>query len=244
MTAQDIANLMDELAARKKFRKALFIADTCQAFTLFDKLTTPNVYALGTSLRGENAYAHHSDVELGLSVIERWTHGFMTQYKRRPFHPVTTTLHDLMVQPFEGKTPLGAHVGVLGNFRDLLLHEFFGSPSRAKSPNTNQKVSQQRPVLPLPKQSITAVVSPPTENVISLTTETCTSSDTTKSEEESPNSQKDESSTLSHQFEPTDLSFGLLVGGLIVLVVSASQFGKSIDDDVQEENAHPNEKIS
>ena len=95
MTAQDIANLMDELAARKKFRKALFIADTCQAFTLFDKVKTPNVYALGTSLRGENAYAHHSDVELGISVIERWTHGFSTQYKKRPFHPATTTLYDV-----------------------------------------------------------------------------------------------------------------------------------------------------
>ena len=58
--AQDIANLMDRMYEEKKFGTALFIADTCQAFTLFDKVTTPNVLALGTSLIGESAYAHHS----------------------------------------------------------------------------------------------------------------------------------------------------------------------------------------
>lgn len=59
LTAQDIANLMERLYRERKFKQALFLADTCQAFTLFDKITTPNVLALGTSLRGENAYAHH-----------------------------------------------------------------------------------------------------------------------------------------------------------------------------------------
>lgn len=66
LTAQDIANLMERLYKGGKFKQALFLADTCQAFTLFDKITTPNVLALGTSLRGENAYAHHvSAVILG-----------------------------------------------------------------------------------------------------------------------------------------------------------------------------------
>lgn len=60
LTSQDIATIMDLLYENKKFDQALFIADTCQAFTLFDKLSTPNVLALGTSLRDQNAYAHHS----------------------------------------------------------------------------------------------------------------------------------------------------------------------------------------
>lgn len=59
MTAQDVSNLMDKLYEEKKFRKALFIAETCQAFTMFDKITTPNVMALGTSLIDESAYSHH-----------------------------------------------------------------------------------------------------------------------------------------------------------------------------------------
>ena len=66
--AQDIANLMDKLHESKKFGTALFIADTCQAFTLFDKVTTPNVMALGTSLIDESAYAHHSKWYLFISL--------------------------------------------------------------------------------------------------------------------------------------------------------------------------------
>lgn len=61
---------MDKLYEDKKFAKALFIADTCQAFTLFDKVTTPNVMALGTSLIDESAYAHHS--EFKFLVVTFW----------------------------------------------------------------------------------------------------------------------------------------------------------------------------
>jgi GPI-anchor transamidase subunit K len=42
-----------------RYDELLFLADTCQAFTLFDKVTAPNVLALGTSLKDQNAYAHH-----------------------------------------------------------------------------------------------------------------------------------------------------------------------------------------
>eukprot|EP00934_Nitzschia_sp_Nitz4_P004583 Nitzschia sp. Nitz4//scaffold45_size130396//70785//71786//NITZ4_003454-RA/size130396-processed-gene-0.219-mRNA-1//-1//CDS//3329552413//4573//frame0 len=139
VTAQDISNLLDEMQNRRRFNKLLFIADTCQAFTLFDKVTTPNVYALGTSLRDENAYAHHSDTALGLSVIERWTHGFLTQYRKRNIHPSKTTLHDLMVAPFEGKAPLGAHVGVKGDFKELLLRDFFGTKILQAKSQSNQQ---------------------------------------------------------------------------------------------------------
>ncbi len=231
ITAQDIANLMEELAARKKFRKVLFIADTCQAFTLFDKVTTPHVYALGTSLKNENAYAHHSDIDLGLAVIERWTYGFLNQYRKRSIHPATTTLHELMVAPFEGKTPLGANVGVMGNFEELRLHEFFGKPSRAKQAlkKTSGPAENKIKVFVMPP-SPQSTISPKRINVNSGKKTVSTGSSNLK-EEESPSIQLDELSTLSHAFEPTDYSFGLLVGGLILLVASASRYGKGSDDD-------------
>jgi GPI-anchor transamidase subunit K len=62
LTAHDIANVLERMHTQKRYHQLLFIADTCQAFTLFDKLSTtktPNVLALGSSLRGQNAYAHH-----------------------------------------------------------------------------------------------------------------------------------------------------------------------------------------
>lgn len=144
ITSQDIANLMDKLEANEKFGKALLIADTCQAFTLFDKLKTPNVLSLGTSLRGENAYAHHSDHVLGLSVIERWTNGFINQYSRST--SPKSTLNDLMVAPFPDKSVLGAHVGIKENairFKDVLASDFFGPRKKTKqqAPKTSKSKS-------------------------------------------------------------------------------------------------------
>lgn len=243
MTAQDIANLMEELARRKKFRKALFIADTCQAFTLFDKVTTPNVYALGTSLRDENAYAHHSDRQLGLAVIERWSHGFIEQYKKREIHPASTTLYDLMVKPFEGKI-LGADIGVLGDFRRLFFHDFFGKSSiieqkiaAAKASSSDTPSSEQIPVVvavhPSPQSTTVSPKRASREELSQSTTPTRTSS-RTKTGDVAPPEGKGQAGLqpgAPPSLEPTDYSFGILVGGLIVLVVSASQFGKSNDDD-------------
>lgn len=78
ITAQEIARIFKEMHSNKRYKEMLFIADTCQAFTLGDELSkVPNVYFVGSSLRGENSYAHHSDATIGLSAIERYTHAIV-----------------------------------------------------------------------------------------------------------------------------------------------------------------------
>lgn len=78
ITAKQIARVFQQMHDMKRYKEILFIADTCQAFTLGDALGgVPNVYMVGSSLRGENSYAHHSDAILGLSVIERYTHALV-----------------------------------------------------------------------------------------------------------------------------------------------------------------------
>jgi phosphatidylinositol glycan class K len=62
LMADDIAAVLEKMHIRQAYRQVLFIADTCQAFTLADKISAPNVYALGTSLRGELAAEHHGFV--------------------------------------------------------------------------------------------------------------------------------------------------------------------------------------
>jgi phosphatidylinositol glycan class K len=59
LTAQDISNMLQKMYDLGLYKQIVFVADTCQAFTLFDKVTAPNVLTLGTSLKNENAYAHH-----------------------------------------------------------------------------------------------------------------------------------------------------------------------------------------
>jgi phosphatidylinositol glycan class K len=153
LTAQDIANLLDEMHIRQRYKRVLFLADTCQAFTLADKIKAPNVVALGSSLRGENAYAHHSDQDLGLSVIERWTYGMTEYYYKKA--TAKSTLKEILVDPFEGANnkqkamnsgrSLGANIGVREDLSDrdlsqILMSDFFGKRNNhLGSPKTNQR---------------------------------------------------------------------------------------------------------
>lgn len=50
------------------------MADTCQANTLYERIYSPNVLAVGSSRRGESSYSHHYDADIGVAVIDRFTH--------------------------------------------------------------------------------------------------------------------------------------------------------------------------
>ena len=82
ITAQEIARIFKEMHLNKRYKEILFIVDTCQAFTLGDELSkVPNVFFVGSSLRGENSYGHQSnlpsDAEIAVSGIERYTHAIV-----------------------------------------------------------------------------------------------------------------------------------------------------------------------
>lgn len=58
---------------KKRYNEIFFMVDTCQAGSLSNAIVSPKVVTIGSSQTGENSYAHHSDQELGLSVIDRFT---------------------------------------------------------------------------------------------------------------------------------------------------------------------------
>jgi glycosylphosphatidylinositol transamidase (GPIT) subunit GPI8 len=90
ITSAQIARLFQQMYNAKRYKELLFIADTCQAFTLGESLEeVPNVYMVGSSLRNENSYAHHSDASLGLSVIERYTHALVKFLDKKNLRNVT-----------------------------------------------------------------------------------------------------------------------------------------------------------
>ena len=134
--SHEIAAIFDELHLRQKYRQILLVADTCQAFTLGDHITAPNVMVVGSSLRDESSYAHHSDVALGLSVIERYTHAFL-QYVQKLGKNIATsnvTIPQAMVDPYPFVLQR-AHIGFRGDLMDAtntgfdanttLLSDFF-----------------------------------------------------------------------------------------------------------------------
>ncbi|CCI39586.1 unnamed protein product [Albugo candida] len=74
ISSQDLADAFQDMYVKKRYKKILFMVDTCQAGSLFKAITSPNVATIGSSKLGENSYAHHVDRQLGLSVIDRFTY--------------------------------------------------------------------------------------------------------------------------------------------------------------------------
>lgn len=79
ITSEELADAVFQMHLQKRYKRLVFVADTCQAGTLFKHLYTPNVVAIGCSQKSQNSYSHHSDPLLGTFVMDRFTH-YAIQY--------------------------------------------------------------------------------------------------------------------------------------------------------------------
>jgi glycosylphosphatidylinositol transamidase (GPIT) subunit GPI8 len=73
LMSHDVASAFSQMYQLNRYNEILFISDTCQAFTMADEINVPNVFSVGSSLRGQNSYASHTDSEIGQSVIDRYS---------------------------------------------------------------------------------------------------------------------------------------------------------------------------
>ncbi|CAD6574650.1 MAG: glycosylphosphatidylinositol anchor biosynthesis [Cyphobasidiales sp. Tagirdzhanova-0007] len=74
ISAFDIADAFQQMHVQKRYKEVFFMIDTCQANTMYSKFYSPGLIATGSSGKGENSYSHHSDSDLGVAVIDRYTH--------------------------------------------------------------------------------------------------------------------------------------------------------------------------
>jgi len=74
ISSQDIGKMIKTMEILKRYNQILFIVDTCQASTLANYITSPNIIFLTSSLKGENSYAYHISNILGVSLIDRFTY--------------------------------------------------------------------------------------------------------------------------------------------------------------------------
>lgn len=112
ITSLQLANAFRRMHEMGKYQELLFIADTCQAFTLADHIAdqAPNVTAIGSSLKGESSYAHHSDPDLGLSVTERYTVALVEHLTNNLSARSNMTLKQGLVDPYPYAVQR-AHIG-------------------------------------------------------------------------------------------------------------------------------------
>lgn len=139
LTAQDIADALAQMKAAKRFNEVLFMVDTCQAQTLGNKIVSDGVVFIGSSALGENSYSHHSDRDVGLSVIDRFTF-YTLEFMQRVSSESSVTLDRLFAQLDDKQKLRSTAVPRLDLYRRRVdrtrLTDFFGSvmPARPAGP--------------------------------------------------------------------------------------------------------------
>lgn len=83
MTSTDIAHAFSQMHLQNRYKQLFWISDTCQAASLQNVFYSPNIIAIGSSGQNENAYSHHSDSDIGISVADRFTYYSIDWFKRR-----------------------------------------------------------------------------------------------------------------------------------------------------------------
>ncbi|MEW5302246.1 MAG: hypothetical protein WDW36_005048 [Sanguina aurantia] len=73
LLAQELADAVQQMWDAGRYRKMLLIADTCQASTLFQRISAPGVISLASSQKGESSWAFAHDPDIGLSLMDRFT---------------------------------------------------------------------------------------------------------------------------------------------------------------------------
>lgn len=72
--SHDIADAFAQMHEKKRYNEIFFMIDTCQANSMYERFYSPNILSVGSSKVDESSYSHHSDLDIGVAVIDRFTY--------------------------------------------------------------------------------------------------------------------------------------------------------------------------
>nr|CAG4638499.1 EOG090X07K0 [Cyclestheria hislopi] len=132
ITNVDLADAIQQMWEKQRYNEMLFIVDTCQAASLYQKFYSPNVLAIGSSLVGEDSLSHHVDPAIGVYIVDRYTY-----YALEFLEQVTSTSNHTLGQ-FLKVCPKELCLSTVGYWKDLFrrnpdhvfVTDFFGSQKR------------------------------------------------------------------------------------------------------------------
>ncbi|KAF8317658.1 hypothetical protein DL93DRAFT_2042420, partial [Clavulina sp. PMI_390] len=129
MSAFDLADAFEQMYQKKRYHEIFFMIDTCQATSMYSKLYSPNILATGSSQVGENSYSYANDDEVGVAVIDGFTHHILEFFEK-----VEKTSNKTMQDLFDVFDPVAirSHSGIRGDlfpraWNETLLTDFLGS---------------------------------------------------------------------------------------------------------------------
>jgi len=103
ISAYDLADAIEQMWEKRRYHELLFMIDTCQAATMASRLYSPNVIAVGSSLKGENSYSYTTDYAVGVPLIDRYTR-VVLEYMEKVTRTSAQTLQELFSSVGDAKT--------------------------------------------------------------------------------------------------------------------------------------------
>ncbi|PVF92792.1 hypothetical protein CPB86DRAFT_743810 [Serendipita vermifera] len=132
ISAFDIADAFEQMWQKKRYHEIFFMIDTCQANTMYSKFYSPNILATGSSEIDESSYSYENDNDIGVAVIDRFTHLVLSFLEN-----INKTSQATMQELFDAYdfNHIRSHAGVRKDLfgRDpsqVLLTDFFGGVSQ------------------------------------------------------------------------------------------------------------------
>ena len=234
--ATELAAIFQQMKDNDKYLELLFVADTCQAFTLGNYMhNIPNVTVIGSSLQGESSYAHFTnDADIGLAVIEKYTYEF-SQHVQRKGIADHWSIQDLMIDNYLWEL-MGAHIGYHDTSSVRKVHQvpvtdFFRNVEREGAGNRRKRFTEDRPTLLPSSQNVPTVsgwisiVQDEDEKEVSdrWTTKPSRPIDNECTSSTTKNPSSTSTPSLPQPRQLTDPLVGSFIAGLGLLVVLASR---------------------
>jgi phosphatidylinositol glycan class K len=119
---------------KKRYNEIFFMIDTCQANTMYSKLYSPNILATGSSGLGENSYSHANDNDIGVAVIDAFTH-YVLEFMEKINKTSQVSMQELLSSV--DVTKINSHPGVRSDlFKRPLdktqITDFFGGVAQVE----------------------------------------------------------------------------------------------------------------
>ncbi|MCJ8731988.1 hypothetical protein PDJAM_G00206060 [Pangasius djambal] len=125
----ELADAFEQMWQKRRYNELLFIIDTCQGASMYERFYSPNIMALASSQVGEDSLSHQPDLAIGVHLMDRYT--FYLLEFLEDIHPASqANMNDLFKV-----CPPSQCVSTPGHRTDLFLRDpgsalitdFFGS---------------------------------------------------------------------------------------------------------------------
>ncbi|MCI4377841.1 hypothetical protein PGIGA_G00208430 [Pangasianodon gigas] len=125
----ELADAFEQMWQKRRYNELLFIIDTCQGASMYERFYSPNIMALASSQVGEDSLSHQPDLAIGVHLMDRYT--FYLLEFLEDIHPASqANMNDLfkVCPPSQCVSTPGHRTDLfLRDPGSVLITDFFGS---------------------------------------------------------------------------------------------------------------------